>query len=98
MSYYEREQHERDLYEEARAETNHAVAYSERENANLHRTVERLTKALQDWHDMFEWGDFNLDFSNGVTDNGIDEGGVKGNAMLKDFLEQTRKALGKVGE
>lgn len=45
---YEQEEHERDLYEEARAEQQHAVAYSERENANLHRTVERLTAALKE--------------------------------------------------
>ena len=58
-----------------------------------HKAAPDLRAALRDWHDMFEWGDFNVDFSNGVTHNGIDEGDVKGNAMLMGMLERTRQAL-----
>ena len=48
---YEQEEHERDLYEEARAEQQHAVAYTERENENLLKTVERLENQNRDMRD-----------------------------------------------
>lgn len=68
-------------------------ALLEAQNEQLTRENKKLVAALEDWHDMFEWGDFNLDFSNGVNHNGIDEGQVKGNAMLMRMREQTRQAL-----
>ena len=52
-----------------------------------------LVDALKHWRDMFEWGDFLIDFSNGVTHNGIDEGQVKGGKMLKEMIEETKQAL-----
>ncbi len=65
----------------------------EANNEQLDRDNKRLAAALRDWHDMFEMGNFNLDFTTGVTHNGIDEGEVKGNAMLMRMLEETRQAL-----
>lgn len=59
----------------------------------LERRNAKLLKALKDWRDMFEWGDFTIDFSNGVTYQGIDEGQVKGQAMLKDIISDTIQAI-----
>ena len=55
--------------------------------------MDDIIKALKDWQSMFEWGGFTIDFSNGVTYNGIDEGTVKGQTMLKEMLEDTEKAI-----
>ena len=65
----------------------------EANNEEQARVIKKLRAALRDWHDMFEWGDFSLDFSNGITYNGVEEGRVKGNAMLMRMREQTRQAL-----
>ncbi len=66
-----------------------------KQNDALEQQNRDLRAALEDWHNMFEREDFHIDFSNGVTHNGIDEGRVKGNAMLMRMLERTRQALGK---
>ena len=55
--------------------------------------MDEIIKTLKDWQDMFEWGGFTIDFSNGVTHQGIDEGQVKGQIMLKEMLKDTGKAI-----
>ena len=59
----------------------------------LEQQIAALVDALKDWRDMFDWGNFTIDFSNGITCNGIDEGTVKGSAILKDMREKTKQAL-----
>ncbi len=90
---YEQEEHERDLYEEARAEQQHAVAYTERENANLLRTVERLEQENRD-----------LVAALGVLLDQVDytEGNCRVNEMVGAVLPEividtARQALAQVG-
>ena len=59
----------------------------------LEAQVADLLAALKEWNDMFEWADFTIDFSNGVTYQGIDEGSVKGSAMLMDMRDKTKQAI-----
>ena len=59
----------------------------------LEKQIAQLRAALANWRDMFEWGDFTIDFSNGNTHYGIDEGEASGIAMLEDFIKATEQAL-----
>ena len=67
------------------------------QEANAHpiAAAPEMYEALRNWHDMFEWGDFAIDFSNGITHQGCDEGDIKGNNMLSEFIQSTKAALQK---
>ena len=64
-------------------------------NAHLIAAAPEMYEALRNWHDMFEWGGFAIDFSNGITHQGCDKGDIKGNNMLSEFIQSTKAALQK---
>jgi len=59
----------------------------------LKRQRAELIDALEDVQALFDWGDFKIDFSNGIVMNGIDEGDIKGNNALNKILDKVDKAL-----
>jgi len=64
-------------------------------NAHLIAAAPEMYEALRNWHELFEWGDLSIDFSNGITHQGCDEGDIKGNNMLSEFIQSTKAALQK---
>ena len=59
----------------------------------LEKENSELIATLEDVKALFDWGDFRIDFSNGIVMNGIDEGDVNGNNALNKILVRIDKVL-----
>ena len=69
-----------------------------RENAALVAENKQMREALEEVDRFFNWGGFDIDFSNGVTHNGIDEGDVLGNNAMCSMTAQITDALSEQDE
>lgn len=59
---------------------------------------QQLLETLKEVDNFFNWGGFDIDFSNGNICNGIDEGDVLGNNAMVALIDQIQQAIGDVEE
>ena len=62
-------------------------------NDKLSKTNALLIEVLYEVDNFFNWGGFDIDFSNGNVCNGVDEGDVMGNKAWVALTEQIKNSL-----